>query len=439
MPRLLVANDIEELLVNATAMQRKGLGWWSQRLLWFMQDSDILVLPEQPDPVYLEYVARITGTRLDTVRIVIPPADRHGTESVSPERLRDPALKEAVERAIDGRAVDAIVPLCPSTGVAALARSLRLEHVLPGAAFMSQGGGSLANSKVVFRQIAAGSRVPIAEGGVASEPWEAEALIAGMFARGYSVMVKRDFDQGCKGNEVLSPQEGVEPLGARRGHVLSGATAITSYLSENWSWLTNGGRHRVVVERYHPQSRALFAEFDLSDRGVTLAGHGELFAVPMPDGQNIPVQHASSHAIGELVDAGHRLSEALRAMGYRGVVSADAILTPDGEILFTEHNGRITGSTHIYAVVGARVVGPEAARHRVFVNREGWTAPSLQVAIERLDTAGLAYDPAAKTGVILTCAYNEMMNYVTFTVVAEDLGAARRWEERMWQLSPRAW
>lgn len=439
MPRLLVANDIEELLVNATALQRKGLGWWSQRLLWFIQDNDILVLPENPDSVYLEYIARITGTRLDTIRIVVPPGDRHGTESVSPERLRAPALREALERAIEGREVDAIVPLCPTAGVAALARSLRLEHVLPGAAFMSQGGGSLANSKVVFRSIAAGAGVPIAAGGVASEPWEAETLVTAMFAQGYPVMVKRDFDQGCKGNEVLSPREGIEPHGARRGLVLSGGADVTNYFSEGWSWLTNGGRHRVVVERYHPQSRALFAEFNLTDQGVEFAGQGELIAVPMPDGQVMPVLNASSVAIAELVDGGHRLSASLRMMGYRGVVSADAILTADGKILFTEYNGRITGSTHIYAIVGARVVGPEAARHRILVHRDGWSVPSLQAAIEKIDVAGLAYDATTKTGVLVTNAYSDVLKSVAFTIVAEDLQTAQRLEQRMWQIAPRAW
>ncbi|XYH97091.1 peptide ligase PGM1-related protein [Sorangium sp. So ce1128] len=438
MTRLLVANDVPEQLVGAIPAMREALGWWAQRLIWHMQDDDILVLPTEPDASCLKYVAKITGTRHESLRVVVPPAGRAGAHNLSADRLADPGFRAAVRDALGGRRLDAVLPLCPDASVVALARSLGAEGAVPGAAFASQSGGALANSKAVFRAVAAGAGVPVPEGSVVGDPLDAEDTIAEFLGRGVPVIVKKEYAQGCNGNELLSPVAGVKPIGARRGLVLEGRTAIKRYVTESWDWLTNGERHKVVVERYHPGSRAVFAEYVLTDQGVELAGQGELVAAPMPDGQVLPAVGLAPVALAQLVDATRRLCEAVHALGYRGTLGPDAIVTPDGEILFTEYNGRITGSTHIYATVGARVVGKEAMRRRILLERQGWTAPSFQVAVDRLFESGLAYNPATEVGIVLVSAFNPVYKVISYCIVAEDLPAALELEERLDKVSPRA-
>jgi hypothetical protein len=319
-----------------------------------------------------------------------------------------------------------------------LARSLDAEATVPGAGFASRGGGALSNSKAVFRAVAASARVALPPGAVVSDRRDAEEALVENARRGVVTIVKKEYDQGCAGNDVLTPKVAINPIGARRAVVATDRAGVQSYLTENWDWLTNAGRHRVVIEEYFPGSMAVFAELSLGDSGVELAGLGEMLAAPLPDGQILPPVGLSHVALAELVDSSHRLCNALHAMGHRGNVSADAIFTPTGDVLFTEYNGRITGSTHIHATIGARVVGKDTMRRRVLLERQGWSAPSFSVAVERLQSSGLAYDHAAKLGIVLVSACDARRSRVSYCVVAESLEGALSLERKLEEVSPRA-
>lgn len=439
MTRLLIANDCPEHLVGLNAPMLEALGRWGLRLLWHVRDDDVLVLPIAPDPGHLEYIAKLTRTRFESLRVVVPPAGRFGSGTLA-GRLVGEATVEAVRDALAGRVVDSVVPLCPDAAVVGLARALGCEDAVAGAEFARQGGGVLANSKAVFRAVAAGAGVPLPTGTVTTDPYEAVEILAEMLLRDrVSVMAKRDFDQGCCGNEVLNASPGIEPIGGRRGLVLSDRAAIQGYVDENWSWLTGGGlQGRVVLERYYPNSTAVFAEFTITDRGAAFAGHGEMLAAPMADGQVVPPVHLSADAVAAVTDGSRRLAEAVFAMGYRGNLSADAIVTPAGDVFFTEYNGRITGSTHVYAVLGERVLAPGALRKRVLLERRGWVAPSFQGGVDALERAGLAIDRETNVGIALTGTFIPTRKVVSYTVVAEDLPAALALEKRMHEISPRA-
>ncbi len=437
MPRLLVANDCPEQVFGSNVEFSEGLAVWAQRLLWQVENDDIVVLPVAPDAGYLEYITHLKDVRHESVRIIVAPKGSAG--NLSADRIMNVALSNAVKEALDGRHLESVLPLTPDAAVVGLARSLGSESGVPGSAFASQGGGDLANSKVVFRAIAAGNNVPIPVGAVINDFEMAQAILSDMIlVQGLAVIVKKDFGQGCRGNEVLSPLDGVVPNGGRRGYVLADRLAINTYLKENWDWLTNRGHHSFVVERYFPGSMAIFAEFNITDDGVQFAGLGEMLAVPIADGQVIPPVGLSPTTVAEIVDGGHQLSSALRATGYRGTLSADAIVTPDAKVLFSEYNGRITGSTHIYSIIGARIVGKEWMQKRVLLERRGWKAPSFQAAVDMLNNSGLAFDPKTRSGVVLTGTFIPTRKVISYTVVAEDLAAAIRLEEKLHQVSPRA-
>lgn len=437
MSRLLIANDCPEQIFGHNAEFSKGMAIWALRLLWHIEDDDIVVLPVEPETGYLEYITDLIGIRYDSLRIVVAPPG--SADNLSADRIKNVELRNAVIKALAGRRLELILPLTPDAAVVMLARSLDAESCVPGAAFASQGGGVLANSKAAFRAIAAGAGVPIPAGSVINNPRDAEAIIADMIlGHGFAVIVKKDFGQGCRGNEVLSHVNGVMPNGGRRGLVLPDHAAIKAYIAENWNWLANGGYHRVVVERYFPDSVAIFAEFSLTDRGVKFAGLGEMLAAPIADGQVIPPVGVSPTTVAEIVDGGYRLSAAMHAIGYRGTLSADAIVTPDAAVLFSEYNGRITGSTHIYSTIGARIVGKDWMRRRVLLERRGWTASSFQAAVDMLKDSGLAFNCETRSGVVLTGTFFPTRKVISYTVVAEDLTAAISIEEQLHRVSPRA-
>lgn len=432
MPRLLIGNDFPEQMSTTTPSRQEGLVWWSLRILWYIRDDDVLLLPEHPDQDCLDYVAALTRTEVASLRIVVPEG---GFEALTSASITDTALLDWLDTALDGREWTRILPLCPTKPVADLARALGATSALPGIGFLEQNGGGLANGKAAFRALASGTGVPVPDGVVCTTSAETTDAVTGMSVDG-PVLLKKDFDQGCHGNTLVSRVPGTSEAGASSAHVLSDGAAIAAFVDDWWAWLSDHGRHPIVIERYHPGSRAVFAEFDIAEEGVTLAADGELVATPMPDGQVIPVPDLSLEELRILHEGGHELAKTLHAIGYRGPLSADAILSDDGEVLFTENNARLTGSTHIHDVVGRRVVGDTS--DRILVERQGWTSPSFGAAARTLREANLAYDPTTRSGVVLTMPHNPRSGMVSYTIITPDRAAADRTERELQELSPTA-
>ncbi|WBB53718.1 peptide ligase PGM1-related protein [Verrucosispora sp. WMMD573] len=430
MTRLLVGNEFNEDRFAVADAKRKQSGWWTQRLLWQAVDDDILVLPVAPERSYLDYVTGLTGTDSATLRIVVPPVGQLGVGVLSPDRLTDPEFLAEVRAAVGGRTVTEVCWLHPDSSIARLAEAIGAADALPGFAFLAQGGGRLANSKAAFRAVAAGAGVPLPDGGVCTDQATAAALIGDMLDAGHPVILKHDFRTGGRGNEIVAPASGVLPVGAQRVVVIADRPALVTYLASRWDWLTSHGHTPVVVERYHPDHRAVFLEYLITDAGIELAGQGEMLSAPVAIAEVIPAPDLTPTTMAALVDGAERLCESLRALGYRGLLSADSLVTPDG-VFFSEYNGRVTGSTHIYGVVGAKLVGPDYADRRVLLERDDWKVPSLEAALAALTRAGLAFDPESGTGVVAVMPHNTSNGTLRYCYVAATLAEAWAGQERV--------
>jgi hypothetical protein len=427
MARLLIGNDFNEDIRK----DRTFAGWWVQRLVWFARDGDVLVLPEQPEEFFLGYITALTGVRHSTLRVVVPPPGRAGTALLTADRLADPAFLDELSDVIATCDIDEIFPLWPDAPVAALATSLGLAPAMPGHGFIDQGGGVLVNSKPVFRAIAGGIGLPVPRGGVVANLDDAVEAVVELLDSEAPVILKQAYLSGGHGNEILSPVEGVRPFGARQVTVVTDRAAVRAYLADGWQRLTAGGRGPVVVEQYHRDSPAVFAEFLLTDAGIEFSGQGEMLPSAFAAGEIMPAFWLKPDTLTELIDGAYRLCQPVHAMGYRGYLSGDAIVTPDQRVLYTEFNGRVSGSTHIYDIVGKRVVGPDYVEDRILLERAGWSVPSFQAAAEALAAAGFAYDPAARTGVVLLNAVDPQYGTVIYCVIAENLDAALNREQEL--------
>ncbi|WP_017557207.1 preATP grasp domain-containing protein [Nocardiopsis baichengensis] len=434
MSRLLIGNDFTEELDGADRAREATACWYAQRTLFFAEDGDTVVLPHAPTDVFLGYVTSLTGTDPASLRIVVPPARVHSQEHLSAERIADPSFHRALHEAIAGRPVDEVVMLYPDPRIVALARALGIGDAVPGGDFIMQSGGALANSKAAFRALASGTGVPVPEGAVCSDPSMAHDVVERLLGAGAPVIVKHEYRQASKGNEILSRHGGVTPRGAPRAVVLPDPESARKHLEAEWDRLTSGGRHRLVVERYFPDSASVFAELLLTDAGVELAGEGELIYAPTPRGQVMPACRLPSGARGELAVHSRRMGRLLWDMGHRGRVSMDAVVTPDGRLFFTEYNGRVTGSTHVYAIVGHRVVGRDYPGSRVLVEHVGLVVPSFESAVARLSAEGLAYDHESRTGVVLVSDLHTDDRDVIYCIVVDDVASAEKYRQRVERL-----
>jgi hypothetical protein len=432
--RLLIGNSTNIDLVGE--FEKAGAAWWAQRLVWFAREGDVLVLPVLPEDDYVDYVTGVLGVDRGSLRLLVPPPGADGTDQLTGDRLADPSFLAGLEAALAGRTVEQVFATWPDASVVALARRVGVADMLPGQAFASQGGGALVNSKAVFRAVAAGAGVPIPPGAVCANPADAEQAIWDLLAEDRTVIIKHEFYSGGVGNHILSRAEGVQPYGAPRVSVVPDRPAVSKFLVAEWDRFTSAGRHRLVVEEYFPGSRAVFSELLITDGGIQFGADGEMFYVPIANAQAIPAPNQPAGRMAEVTEHARRLCEPLRAMGYRGWLSADAIVTPVGAIYFTEYNGRVTGSTHLHEILGRRVVGPDFARDRVLFERVGWRAPSFREALDAVEAAGLAYHPATRNGALFCSAYDPDAGSVWYCAVAPDMDAIRVLEERLASLFP---
>ncbi|MGE7391080.1 peptide ligase PGM1-related protein [Streptomyces sp. NPDC004126] len=432
MTRLLIGNTYNEHIVGDLdafdARDRRAAGNIALRMAWLLEAGDVLVLPQAPDPGFIEYVLALKGLARDTVAIVVPLPGRYGNDVLTGERLLDHRFVDHLRSL--GSELTQILPYSFDSTVARLARELGLEAGTPAFGFLEAGGTDLLNSKSVFRAIAAGVGVPMAEGFTTMSRAGAEEFVGRILGRGDAVIVKQDVHTGGFGNDILAPCEGVEPVGAPRTVVLTSPEAIAVHLDGHWPEYTSGDRNPVVIEHYIPGSIALGAEVSVTDDAIHVHHVGEMRMAPIFDGIAIPGVVATRRQQGEYVDAMVALCEPIQGMGYRGFINIDGLLTPDGEVLLSEFNGRLGGTTHLHWI-GQNFLGPHYADNRLLVTRNHWRVPSSQAAVERLAASGLAFDPGTGLGVIVTADHVSQCGAVEYCAVAEDVETASAMEHRL--------
>lgn len=435
MSTLLISNQLTEETVEGEdalpAEYRQLLGAVAHRLIWLAREGDVVVLPSAPDEEFVSYVWRHLGVTQKPPAIVVPPIGARGGDLLYDERLRDAAFGADLRRLVAAHAIDRIQAFYFDDCVSWLARQLELGTGTPNFEFLTGGGAEIVNSKAFFRTLALGNAVPIPPGVVTDDRTAAEEFIWSQLSAGRSVIVKQDQHGGGYGNEILTATEGLDGLGANRTTPVQGRTALAQHLRERWNSYTYEGRRRAVIEHYLPDCVPIYIELSIEDESVSVVGFGEARMKPVLNGLVIPPPCAKLAAFPGFLTSAGRVGEALRGLGYRGHVSVDAIVTPDGRILFNEVNGRVSGSTHIHHIA-ERLVGPGYGHTRVLIsrNRCGW--PSMSEALSTLDEHRLTFDPATRTGVLIAGDdIGASKPCGQFLVVAETLEEAQSVEEAL--------
>ncbi|MFE9613173.1 peptide ligase PGM1-related protein [Streptomyces sp. NPDC006012] len=407
--RILIGNHIDPSI-----RARGDMRAWTQRLFWFARPGDLLVLACEPDGAFVDYALAHTGVRREDLTVLAVPPGAWGEQLLDPSCLTAPAFLDRVRAALgpsgaDG--VEEVFSLWPSAAVARFAAAVGVADRLPGAAFFAQGGGEIGNNKANFRAVAAAAGVAILPGRVcrsAAEAIEATGALLQDSAIG-AVVVKQAHNGAGVGNQLLvrDPQLAVDHVGARHLHHLApGADGIAAYWAERWAWASGEGRWPVVIEEFAPGADAVYSEHYASNAGTRATETGRLLYVGRRlSHQVVPLDGVTAGVRAALLDGGRRLAEAYRAFGYRGHLSADALVLPDGRVVFTEVNAQVSGSLHIYQSIAHGIVDVTAEPGRQVVEYHvppTWAVPSFAAFLTALDELGLAYDPATRTGVIVS-------------------------------------
>ena len=397
--RIFIANHVDPSLL-LQADQRAFV----QRVFWFVQDHDLVVLPAPLDEDFLIYVTNLMGVDARTIKVHITAAGRFERRLFDPDTLTEERLLSSV--AADAVGVTEIFPLWPSAQVAEFAARIGLSHAFPGAPFFGQQGDELANNKGSFRAFAAAAGIPINEGAVCRTKEHAESVLRRLLDKG-AAMVKQAHNHAGNGNElVILGDDAASHAGFNGIKRLQTPADARRYFDERWEWASVHNRYPVVIERFQPASRAIYAEFRATNSGVSLSATGSLgYTNGKLVEETIPLRDVSVDVLARLVHHGSRLAHIYQSFGYRGCLSADAVVDGDGNLVFTEMNARVGASLHLYERVGYQIVDvwrrPERSVVQ-YVTGKHWKIPSLTAFIDTSKELGLAYDSKTRKGVIVT-------------------------------------
>lgn len=436
--RILIGNHIDDSL-----LVQKDQRAFTQRILWFARDHDLVILSCVPDAAFLGHVASLSGLNLNTLKIHVTPPGRFERRLFDPDSLADRHFIGEVAASVRGHEVTEIFALWPSAQVAEFAAELGLTSALPGANFFAQQGDELANNKGNFRAFAAASGVPIADGAVCRTRRHAAQVMRRLLESG-AVMVKQAHNGAGLGNQLV--WVGQEPDKAQAGgaqpyELRGGQDAVDIYLEERWAWASVSERFPVVVERFVPRARSIYAEFYADEAGVS---HTEAGSLEFSDGklvaETVPLRGVSQSLRKQLVSMGRRLAETYQSFGYRGYLSADALLDAAGNLTFTEMNARIGGSLHLYQAIGHGVVGISHQPERTvvqYVTAKHWTVQGVDHFLQVVRDLGVAYDARFRKGVIAAMPLagvpgaGGLLFCVVYADEGEDREVFRRLGERL--------
>lgn len=406
--RILIGNHIDPAIRD-----RGDLRAWTQRVVWFARDGDVVVLSDEPDRQFLTYATSFTGVTPESLRILVPPAGHHGGRLLDPEGLTSAEFLRAVRDALGEAGLDQVeevFALWPSAHVSRFAAALGVEDRFPGAGFFSQNGGELGNNKATFRALAAGAGVPIPAGAVCRSRSEAVAATAELLAGTGAVVVKQAHNGAGVGNQLVLRDASLasDHVGARHLHHLDRGdpNEIEAYWTQRWDWASAQSRFPVVIEEFTPHTVSVYSEHYATDDGTRPTEMGTLHYVGRRlSHQVVPLRGVDENVREQLLRGGARLAKTYRAFGYRGHLSADAVVTAHGRVVFTEVNAQVSGSLHIYQIIAHRIVGVTAAPERSVVEYHvppTWAVADFETFRAAVDELGGAYDPVTRTGVIVS-------------------------------------
>ncbi|MFJ5932970.1 hypothetical protein AB9128_15950 [Streptomyces cinereoruber] len=412
----------------------------STRTAWLLEDGDAMLAHRRPTPDFLDYLVPSLGLDRSALTFLTPDGPDEGVFLDARTALAEPLVERLRETV---RPDWTLTPYLYDRTVADLAGRLGLRGT--GPAFFAQGGSDFFNSKSFFRAWATGTGVPVALGEVCRSRGATARAVRDLLHHTGSVIVKQDFSASGYGNVLFTVDAGVPAIGASAKHVvgpLSGLREIEAALADSFpvvaevrDFPTGLRPSEAVVEVYHPHSRTLYSELFLPDPPgePVLLDHGDMRMEPVWNGFAIPPVALDPVAERLMLEASLAMARTIRQLGYRGHLNCDSIVTPEGEVLFSEVNARIGGCTHVHAAA-RRLLGDDYLDAYTVLTRNDLPVrdfAKLALAIER--DPRLA--PDGESGAVVLVDDSPYTRTVEYLVYDRGPGAAEETERLLRQVA----
>lgn len=432
MPRILVANiDNENMLADERAFTEDfclSSSLTAGRMAWFAQPGDVVVLPRDLSPDFKNYMARLTGYSAECVHFVTPNWGDLQFRPLGSRELLRPEIVDRLTGHMERPADWSLYPYCYERGVQQLAEALGLglgDGIRP---FMRQGGAELLNDKRIFRSLAAGRGIAIAEGAVCSRLRDLLKSVTLLLPLTGAVIVKQDRHSGGLGNLIISQVRDISGQGAMQVYLVDEETPVEAVCRVVWERLAYLDRAPLIVEAYYSVTAAITAEYRIDSKrnAISFLNCGEVRQAPILSGLIMPLA-LPPYQSAAFISGAAELARLYCDLGYDGLVNIDGIVTDLGQVIYNEVNGRVGGCSHIHHIMET-VAGPGYGDLLVVASHSRTVSVSLSRVLEILDSRRLAFDATAGRGVVLTAEDTSGSGFLEYLSIAPTREEAMRVE-----------
>ncbi len=407
----------------------------ANRMLWSVDEGDIVILPGSISDAWRSYVAELLG--LASPPTVLSLRDYPGDgwyPGERPELVEDlRGLMAGTDDAADPWRLESYIH---DRDIACWERLFGIG--VADSERFAQGTAELVNSKSVFRSMATACGIPVAEGRVVDRGPELVDGVSELLARTGAVIVKQDVNAGGDGNILLTTVEGGKEAGAHYVVHLAATDRATVTSALEPFGLTavpdlpaGASPAHSVIEVYHESVRELSADMSVPRTGApTLMSYSDLRMAETWKGSVYPPQNLTPRLHAHLGAYMQQVAIVAQQLGYHGPMNIDAIVTTSGELLFNEFNGRVGGTTGI-DTIGRRLLGEDYLDHHVLTSQIDVPAPACDVLAKALDVQGLLFKRGADHGVVIYNDTTEDTGTVEYVVVGRGWLETSRDEEQL--------
>ncbi|NMH68983.1 hypothetical protein HF072_09300 [Bacillus sp. RO3] len=406
----------------------------ANRLIWFVEDHDILLLPYPVSSEFLNYLCRLMKVDPGTVKHVLPPKrDPYETKLLRYDVLSNHELLAELQHLTNEYKEWGVLAYYHDRAVAELTESISTRIHPNVNEFLLQGGSEVLNSKTEFRRIAASHGIPVPPGYNCYSQSELFKLISDWIDQTGSVIVKQDVNAGGDGNIVVTKDTSIKnSKGATETLHITEENCIEDITRYLWERLIGYRNNSLVVEVYYQTLAVFYSEYHIGRRELkpTLLNFGDMRMEPVWNGFEIPTVSMNAYSLGEFISNSTILADIARERGYEGNINIDAFLTIDGQLLFSEINGRNGGCSHIHHVA-QKLYGVNYADHYMILTRNKIkVGPDFQVLLRMLEDECLLVQGREQEGVIILAEDIGRTDTIEYMVVGKGKERALALEER---------
>ncbi|MRC29992.1 hypothetical protein GH884_17285 [Bacillus thuringiensis] len=436
--KIIIGNVDGESLVgetkNHTPYMLASASIVANRLSWFVEEGDILLLPYSISREFQEYMCKLLRINPDKISILSPPdSEEEKTKLLTFDILTDERLYEKVRGLAGSNDSIGILPYYFDRAVAQFAQHMNTNVYPHTVEFLLQGGSEVLNSKVEFRRIAASHNIPVAEGMNCYSKNELQKAILALITKTGSVIVKQDVNAGGDGNIVLTKNiDKKESKGAFETIYYDPNIPIEETVSYLWSKLIGFRNTALVIEVYYETVGVYYSELAVSRQNLRplLLNFGDMRMEPVWNGFEIPTSNMEPYTLAEFISSSTALANVARERGYEGNINIDGLLTDDGKLMISEINGRNGGCSHIH-YLAQKLYGENYAKdYKILTRNKIKAGKSFAKLLDLLQQDNLLVTKEYQEGVIILTEDFARTETIEYMVVGKGDINAKKIEDK---------